>query len=204
MICKACQQDLPEKSFPACGVATRTLANGETVRYGYREEVCRKCRKNQRQALGLCRCNQPLFKDHKACERCLKASRISVNNRCKADRRAALDYYGRHCAYCGETIEVFLTIDHINNDGGKHRKSLRKNSKCQTGINIGAWLRKNNYPSGFQVLCVNCNHAKSRIGEEALKQILGDAGRLITGSSAAIYYSRNSGVCDERHVSDVD
>ncbi len=58
------------------------------------------------------------------------------------------------CACCGETHNEFLAIDHINGGGNKHRKSVTRS----TGL-MG-WLIKNNYPSGFQVLCHNCNFAK--------------------------------------------
>lgn len=58
------------------------------------------------------------------------------------------------CACCGETILQFLTIDHINNDGGAHRAKIGAN-------NIYPWLKRNNYPEGFQVLCFNCNCGKS-------------------------------------------
>ena len=80
-------------------------------------------------------------------------------------RRAAIEAYGgMKCACCGETIEQFLTIDHINNDGAEHRKSLgRKIGNGKGGsATIYTWLKNNNYPPGFQVLCMNCNHGKSR------------------------------------------
>lgn len=56
------------------------------------------------------------------------------------------------CACCGEKNYEFLAIDHINNDGSKHRK--------QIGGNINAWIVANNFPDIFQVLCHNCNFAK--------------------------------------------
>lgn len=193
MFCPSCQRDLPETNFPACGVSTRELADGKIVKYQYREEICRKCRRAQRLAEGLCRCGQKLANDRSACERCLRASRESTNARTRADRLKALEHYGPDCAFCGESLEIFLTIDHINNDGASHRRSVRAKGKNQSGINIGAWLRKNGYPPGFQVLCVNCNHAKWRVGEEALKRILAEAGRLITSPIPATGDSPNPG-----------
>ena len=56
-------------------------------------------------------------------------------------------YGGYKCACCGETTPEFLTIDHINNDGAEHRKSI---GKC--GNNLLCWLKKENYPVGFQIL----------------------------------------------------
>lgn len=63
-------------------------------------------------------------------------------------------YGGYKCNCCGETIKQFLTLDHINNDGSKHRK--------KTGKNFYIWLRDNNYPPIIQVLCYNCNCGKAR------------------------------------------
>jgi hypothetical protein len=73
-------------------------------------------------------------------------------------RMEALIKYGGDipcCACCGDSHYEFLTIDHINNDGASHRKSLKDPNR------IVYWLKINNYPSGFQVLCHNCNLAKS-------------------------------------------
>lgn len=59
------------------------------------------------------------------------------------------------CACCGETHIEFLSIDHINNDGYAHRKLL---GFC--GNRIYTWLIKNNFPDGFQILCMNCQFGK--------------------------------------------
>jgi hypothetical protein len=65
------------------------------------------------------------------------------------------------CACCGETTLEFLQIDHINNDGAEHRRSIGRHS----GDGFYKWLRANDFPPGFQVLCCNCNFAKGRYGE---------------------------------------
>lgn len=76
-------------------------------------------------------------------------------------KKAALDAYGGVCACCGEKQIEFLTIDHINDDGAEHRKSIwGKDSRSAGGNRFYYWLRRNKYPSGFQVLCFNCNFAK--------------------------------------------
>jgi hypothetical protein len=68
---------------------------------------------------------------------------------------ALIKYSGNppFCVCCGEKEVRFLTIDHINNDGKNHRKEIRGQ--------IAVWLKKNNYPQGFQTLCFNCNCGKS-------------------------------------------
>jgi hypothetical protein len=70
-------------------------------------------------------------------------------------------YGGCRCACCGETLVEFLEIDHINNNGGSHRREINKVG----GGKFYRWLRANGYPDGYQVLCSNCNLAKFRSGE---------------------------------------
>lgn len=65
-------------------------------------------------------------------------------------------YGGPICACCGETEPNFLTIDHINNDGHLHRKNT------PGATNLYTHLRARGFPSGFQVLCMNCNFGKAR------------------------------------------
>jgi len=73
----------------------------------------------------------------------------------------ALEYYSTkghpNCLYCGEDDVDVLCIDHIDNDGARHRKAIG----CTDGSNFYKWLKKNNYPEGFQVLCYNCNMKKA-------------------------------------------
>lgn len=74
-------------------------------------------------------------------------------------------YGGAVCACCGETEPKFLTIDHVNNDGAEHRRSFgyEENGKGASTRTL-SWLKSNNYPEGFQVLCMNCNMGKARNG----------------------------------------
>ena len=69
-----------------------------------------------------------------------------------------LIHYGGNpprCVCCDETHIEFLTIDHINGGGNKHRREL-------FGVKVGGWhfnlwLIKNNFPEGYQIMCFNCN-----------------------------------------------
>lgn len=71
------------------------------------------------------------------------------------DKVAALNAYGNVCVCCAEAEPLFLTFDHINNDGNIHRASDKG------AANICSWLRRNNYPQNIvQILCFNCNIAK--------------------------------------------
>lgn len=68
-----------------------------------------------------------------------------------------ITHYGGVCNCCGESILVFLTIDHLNNDGATQRRLL----KLGGGSGMYRWIKRNNFPSNFQVLCHNCNMAKA-------------------------------------------
>jgi hypothetical protein len=67
-------------------------------------------------------------------------------------------YGGYVCACCGETQPEFLTLDHVNNDGHAHRKSMNGNQ----GGNFLKWIVANNYPNSIQVLCWNCQWGKNK------------------------------------------
>lgn len=69
-------------------------------------------------------------------------------------KRKVIDAYGASCACCSERTIGFLTIDHVNNDGKEHRKKV-------FAARLYNWLQQNGFPSGFQVLCFNCNLGKA-------------------------------------------
>lgn len=52
----------------------------------------------------------------------------------------------------------FLTIDHVNGKGNEHRKLLFKHNVG--GVHMYRWLKRNNYPEGYTILCMNCNWAQ--------------------------------------------
>ena len=67
-------------------------------------------------------------------------------------------YGGYRCNCCGETTREFLSIDHINNDGAAHRRKIGGGDRVYRG------LRDNDFPAGFQILCMNCNFARGKYG----------------------------------------
>jgi len=73
-------------------------------------------------------------------------------------KKLIFEAYGNKCQCCGEAELEFLTIDHINNDGAAHRRTLKRG-----GGDLYRWLRDNDFPSEFQILCCNCNWSK-RLG----------------------------------------
>ncbi len=67
-------------------------------------------------------------------------------------------YGGAICRCCGEEELAFLAIDHIEENGAVHRREVHGSRALYT------WLIKNKFPPGFQILCHNCNYAKSHGG----------------------------------------
>lgn len=130
--------------------------------------VCRKCGSKG-----------PFWKGHRVCTKCgnkrhnkwrkdnPERARAHSNKAAKASyqrhRKQALAHYGGRCACCGEVEEIFLCIDHKNGGGNAHRRLLGKGKMCGS-LNFYGWLVRSGFPKGFQVLCHNCNSAKSRGG----------------------------------------
>jgi len=90
-----------------------------------------------------------------SCKECSKA-RVKANQ--QKTRRFCLEHYGGQCACCGENSYEFLCIDHINGGGHQHRK------KVGHGYSFLLWLKKNNMPEGYRILCHNCNMATGLYG----------------------------------------
>jgi hypothetical protein len=69
-------------------------------------------------------------------------------------KKEVINYYNElsQCVCCGESNLVFLTIDHMDNNGAEHRKKINR-----FGEGFYRWLISNNFPNGYQVLCFNCN-----------------------------------------------
>ena len=84
----------------------------------------------------------------------------------RALREEVLAAYGGFCQCCGEDTYEFLAIDHVDGDGGTHRRKLK--ADYQRGEVKAAefypWLKANGYPHGYQILCHNCNNSKGLYG----------------------------------------
>ena len=74
--------------------------------------------------------------------------------RYRARQRAqVLEKFGSKCNKCGFADPRALHVDHVNGGGHQHRKN-------GGGADINTWLRKRDYPDGYQILCFNCNWGK--------------------------------------------
>ena len=125
-----------------------------------------------------------IFKIRSDCKPCRKIERtkayykkyrvVEKENRRKL-RKEVINHYGGKCTCCGETTYEFLAIDHINGDGNEQRRKIgimrvNKNKGIKTrqmSYSSGQfihWVIKNGFPKDLQVLCHNCNSAKTYHG----------------------------------------
>jgi hypothetical protein len=117
---------------------------------------CRKCR----EPFDGLRCKPCFAAYHKGW---YASKRAEVLEQCRQRhhrfKMEVLGHYGGACACCGESQHEFLSIDHINGGGGKHRAEINRR-----GVNFYRWLKQNDYPEGYRVLCHNCNQARGYLG----------------------------------------
>ena len=88
---------------------------------------------------------------------------LLVKKRTQVLRLKIIDHYtnGQRkcmCPGCDVDIHEFLTIDHINGGGTKHRRIIGG------GIANYYWIIKHNFPEDLQILCMNCNFTKGKYG----------------------------------------
>lgn len=116
---------------------------------------------------GLCaHCKKSRDREGAYCTTCCHIH-VAYNRRLKED---VITHYGGKCKCCGETVLVFLCIDHVDGKGAEHRRSIYPQrpwggrSNGASGVKMYGWLKAHEYPEGFQVLCFNCNSAKHILG----------------------------------------
>jgi len=146
-ICSACKIDKDSSDFNKSSIALS----------GFRPE-CRECqhgRERTYRAKNKDR-HSKYWKDYYLTNKQDISLRVAQKN--QALRNQVLDTYGAWCHCCGETEKDFLTIDHIDGGGRRHKK------KVGSGIRFYRWLISNNFPVGFEILCYNCNCAKGKLG----------------------------------------
>lgn len=69
--------------------------------------------------------------------------------------------YGALCSCCGETNPLFLTIDHILNNGAEEKKLFDNNMYAFYNN-----LKQDNYPKdNYRLLCYNCNCSRGAYGQ---------------------------------------
>lgn len=76
-------------------------------------------------------------------------------------RLELINGYGSICACCEENNLLYLTIDHINNDGADEKRRFNNNMFA-----FYKKLKTFNFPKdNYQLLCYNCNCSKGAYGQ---------------------------------------
>lgn len=85
------------------------------------------------------------------CKRCESEDRKDLDKR---NKLKVIRHYSNgdfECECCCEKKLEFLTVDHTDGSGSE----TRKNDPSQ--YQIYRWVIRNKFPSGFRILCMNCN-----------------------------------------------
>jgi hypothetical protein len=161
--CKSCSELLPLSDFKL----HKEYADGHTNR-------CKKCLRLIYASLPAKR----ITRKAKRCSRCETVKPIASFRshaghadghyaHCKACEKRQWDsardetyaaYGGYKCACCGEAEPLFLSVDHVANNGGEHRKREIHARK------LVEYLKRRRFPKGYQILCWNCQMGKARNG----------------------------------------
>lgn len=187
--CPECGKFPPESGHRFCAVCldVQRKASLKLRQKRVASKRCRRCDREQDRDVGVCsacleseraqyaervrlslcvKCGNEASEGRQRCERCAKAGNertAKFKDRLKRD--VFERYGGARCVCCGEVELVFLAIDHVGGGGSKHRTELNpKNVRGGGGHTFYAWLKRQGFPPGYQVLCFNCNFAKWKLG----------------------------------------
>lgn len=154
--CMECRNDGQRPArCGGCGKTFMRLSAGRTLCASCRPPLAKPCQSCGKQFIGSM--DQRRYCSPSCRGEALDAQRKAAYTQ---GRTEALRAYGGPipaCSCCGETIIAFLALDHVNGGGRKHRQETG-------GGGFYSWLRRNNYPSGFRVLCHNCNQGRQISG----------------------------------------
>lgn len=146
-ICKSCllaNIELYSKKCVVCGDVRPLNTFYRQSRTNYRYPVCDRCDMETRSP-----------------RKTEDIANVRKRHQEKLKDEAYQAYGGHKCACCGESNRVFLTLDHINNDGAEwRRQNFGGNKSRGCGLSTYEWCKRNGYPSIFQVLCWNCQQGK--------------------------------------------
>jgi hypothetical protein len=145
-VCHRCKKEKPIYEF----VSDRTSKYGK----GYECLECKRWRSNPEYQEYTRRHPDRVKESNRRCKEKNRAYQKRLYRELKVE---ILTEYGGRCVCCGESNLAFLTIDHVFNDGNKHRSKGNKHS----GMAIYRFLKKNGFPKDrYQILCYNCNCSK--------------------------------------------
>jgi len=127
------------------------LVTAEQIRKAAANGTCVHC--GIRPATRIKRCTK-CYEYHRKAESNYKKTRKERQQELKLEVFQA--YGGPWCACCGVANMEFLSLDHIKGGGNQHRKKV--------GSRLYFYLKRDGFPEGYRVLCMNCNFAIGKFG----------------------------------------
>lgn len=153
------QYDETGKTCAKCRVK-KPLERFKRLKSGHPHSYCTECRNKD-----ATRRRRADPESYRAANRKAHTAEYQKSRR---DRTRAETYlhYGNCCSCCGEVGFLFLTLDHVNNDGKEHRAKYN-------GIPMWEVARREGYPDTLRILCYNCNCGRARNGGTCPHQKVG-------------------------------
>lgn len=121
--------------------------------------LCAECGKADIASHSESRCSNCLAQNAKRSPTQKQRKAEYGKNYAKRLRLQVIAHYSKgrfDCNCCGERELLFLSIDHVNNNGSAHRNALG----VKPGTGLYRYIINNDFPQDFQILCHNCNHGK--------------------------------------------
>ena len=145
--------------YPSCRACRKKYYEATDQRGKAREKYRQNPEKAREHTRQYYRAHPEKYKEYRAkyfAKYREKFREVAANLRQRYRDDAFNAYGGYICACCGETIPQFLTIDHMDGTAKEARKTQK------SGWVFYRQLKMQGYPSGYQVLCYNCNCGRAR------------------------------------------
>lgn len=167
-VCNKCHQELPITNFshkkngyqPTCKSCSNKYCKTHRIE-NLQQYKDRDKRRYDTYRAEIIENKKEYYKSHKSLrdkyirERLEKYPEKRFGSILRCMREAFIAMYGDKCACCGETEIEFLTFEHKMGQRGKKRETQYAAYKNAL----------NEYrPDLYEVLCMNCNHAKGKLG----------------------------------------
>ncbi len=163
--CSLCKETKPLPEFPSRGDPSRKRRGTCLPCYKERRrEIYRNYYKHHNTERRSRWKNDPDYrrKNRESCKRYRNKNKKKLSERMRSTRAKirteVLEIYGGRCECCRESTKEFLALDHVHGGGAKHRKAIGPNKILKILHDHGKRL------PDFQILCHNCNMAKSCYG----------------------------------------
>jgi hypothetical protein len=144
---------MAERTCPHCN-----QTKDESMFCALPRRQCKACRKKA-DANHYANNRENLLKYQRDYSQRTKPRRNEISRKINARLRSqVLQGYGGSCACCGESIQEFLSLDHVFGDGAMDRRMVG------TGGQVYRKVIREGFPDTYQLLCFNCNWAKHRGG----------------------------------------